>query len=141
MENKEKIREKTERLDIEVRSVRVLMNRTREHMVENINTLCETNGGELDLKDFELDKCELPSVCYDGDGEREYADPYALVTKIKSTVNKDFSGHKYNGFSIKISAEMVNATLLDKELSYEEIESIFEFLTEDEILGNIMDNE
>ena len=141
MEQNEKLRQKTERLDKDVRTLKELMISTRRRMVEQINALCSNNDGELNLKDLSLDDSDIPTVCYNGDGDNCCSDPYATVLKINTRRSTDWKKCEYDGFAIEISSEMAYATLYDNELSYEEIESIFEFLAEDEILGTIIDNE
>ena len=141
MENKEKIRQEIRNLDEDVRNIRELMNSTRRRMVEQINALCSHHGGEVNVEDIALGSSDIPTVCYDGDGDNCCVDPYASVMKIKARRNKDWKQCEYDGFVIEVSSEMAYATLLDNELSYDEIESIFEFLAEDEILETIMDNE
>lgn len=138
MEQNEKLRQKTERLDKDVRTLRELMNSTRLRMVEQINALCLHHGGEVNVEDIALDSSDIPTVCYDGDGDNCCVDPYASVLKIKARRNKDWKQCEYDGFEIEVSSEMAYATLLDKEISYEEVESIFEFLTEDEVLPIVL---
>lgn len=138
MEQNEKLRQDTERLGKDVRTLRELIISTRRRTVEQINALCSHNDGELNLKDLSLDESEFPTVCYDGDGDNCCADPYATVLKIKARRNKDWKKCEYDGFAIEISSEMAYATLYDNELSYDEIESIFEFISHDEVLPIIL---
>lgn len=141
MENKDKIRQEIERISIENAITDTRIRLECERMVKSINQLCLLNGGEIDLDDFCVDGCELPNVCYDGDGDSYFADPFAQITMVEAKSHKNRKGEEYDGFCVNASAESCDAVLGDNELCYQEILCLFRFLTEKENLETIMDNE
>ena len=128
------------KLSEEVSTIRKLLKYTQDRMVKEISTICLMNGGKIDIEDLSTESDDTPYVSYDGGGDNGYSDPFSKVKTIKAGKHKTWEGVEYDGFTIKVSAESCDAVLDDYELSYSDIEDIFLFLTQDEIIETLLED-
>ena len=100
---------------------------SKNEMAEIIHDLCVMMGGEIDFDEFGIGD-DAPCVCYDGDGDSEYADAYAVVKKVKAAETTAGGVRKF--FDAEVSAEICDAIVSGVLMTFEEIKSIYDKLCE-----------
>ena len=99
------------------------MLKSKNEMAEIIHDLCIMLGGEIDFEEYGIND-EFTTVCYDGDGDSEYADAYAVVKKVKAAETTADGVRKF--FDAEVSGESCYATVSSVLMTFEEVSAIYD---------------